>query len=64
MWIIFFSFGTKKRAKPISRDVDIFFFWVRKIKKKKIKRKNYLRRKKILIASFLKRLQTPSGGET
>jgi hypothetical protein len=60
----FFFFWYKKEGKAHIKGCGYFFFWVRKIKKKKIKRKNYLRRKKILIASFLKRLQTPSGGET
>jgi hypothetical protein len=39
------------------------FFFVRKRKKEKAKKKNYSLRKKVHVASFLRRSWTPSGGE-
>jgi hypothetical protein len=38
-------------------------FLVRRLKKEKAKNKNYSRRKKVLVASFRRRLRTPYGGE-
>jgi hypothetical protein len=43
--------------------MQIIIFMVRKLKIKKIRKKNYSRRKKVPIASFLRRSRTPSGGE-
>jgi hypothetical protein len=38
-------------------------FFLRKLKKEKTKKKNYSRRKNVLVASFLRRSRTLSGEE-
>jgi hypothetical protein len=41
-----------------------FYFFGKEAKERKIKRKYYSRRKKVLIASFLRRSRRPYRGET
>jgi hypothetical protein len=45
-------------------DTYVFYILLRELKEKnKTKKKNYSRRKKVHIASFLRRSRMPSGGE-
>jgi hypothetical protein len=44
--------------------INLYFFFGKEAKERKnLKKKNYSRRKKVFVASFLRRSRTPSGGE-